>query len=106
MADESIHDLVAFAIVNLGVQVDLDFYYKLTPSDPLYSALLKAYSDKLDRENRRVAMICAVIANCTQGGQKKYEIDDFMPKNPVDEEMKIKANFKAYAAMHNEASGG
>jgi hypothetical protein len=93
------HDIVAFAVVELNVPISLDTLYTMSPNDPLYKALMEAWKRKQNREDARVGLICAVIANCIGGGKKKYEPKDFMPKEPKtikEQEEDIKSNFTRY----------
>ena len=101
--DLSLHSLIAFAIVNLNVSVGLDFYENLTFSDPLYKAIYTAWEAKERRTDARYALICAVLANCHSGGQKKFTVDDFMPqKQKQTSEDEIRANFLQYE-MYRQA---
>jgi hypothetical protein len=99
--DASAHDIVAFAIVELNVPVSLDVLYAMSPTDPLYKALIEAWKSKEQRTDARTALLCAVIANCMGSGKKKYEPKDFMPKEPKtvqEQEADIKSNFMRYMA--------
>jgi hypothetical protein len=95
----SAHDIVAFACVELNVAIPFDRLYAMSPTDPLYKALINAWKEKEKRADFRTALICSVLANCMGGGKKKYEPKDFMPKNSKstqDSENDIKANFIKY----------
>jgi hypothetical protein len=97
----SAHDIVAFAIVELNVPISLDVLYAMSPTDPLYKALMDAWKEKEKREDARTALLCAVIANSIGGGKKKFEPKDFMPKEPKtlkEQEAEIKSNFLRYMA--------
>lgn len=97
----SAHDIVAFAVVELNVPISLDQLYAMSPSDPLYKALVDAWKAKEKRADARTALLCAVMANCMGGGKKKYEPSDFMPKEPKklkDQESDIKSQFMRYMA--------
>jgi hypothetical protein len=101
MKNTSAHDIVAFAIVELNVPIALEDLYKMSPTDPLYSALMRIWQEKEKRADSRTALLCAVIANCMGGGKKKYEPSDFMPKEPKsvkDSEAEIKSQFLRYTA--------
>ena len=101
MSDEiNAHDLVAFAIVELNVNVPLDTFYNLNPNDKLYRSLVNAWENKQRREDGRIGLLCAVIAN-SAGSTKNYQPADFMPKKAKtkqDSEVEIKANFEKYNA--------
>lgn len=100
MNNISANDIVAFAVVNLGIQLPIDRYYEMTPSDPLYVSLMKAYKDREKKQDQRTALICAIIANCMAGGNgKKYNVDDFMPHEPKTEEQQV-AELKAYMVQY------
>jgi hypothetical protein len=101
MKKVSAHDIVAFAIVELNVPIALDDLYKMSPTDPLYTALMTVWREKEKRADARNALLCAVMANCMGGGKKKYEPSDFMPKEPKkieDQESEIKSQFIRYMA--------
>lgn len=94
--DVSAHSIVAFAVVNLGIQMPIERFYEMSPTDPLYSALVKAYKDKEKRSDYRTALVCAVIANCLGAGDnKRFSVDDFMPREPKSEDQCV-AELKAY----------
>lgn len=99
MKKYSAHDIVAFACVELNVPIPLETLYAMTPTDPLYLALLEAWKERETRKDARNAVLCCIIANCMGGGKKKYEPKDFMPKTAKttkDNEAEIKANFLKY----------
>lgn len=101
MKKPSAHDIVAFAIVELNVPIALEDLYKMSPTDPLYTALVSVWKEKEKRADARTALLCAVMANCMGGGKKKYEPSDFMPKEPKtvkDQESDIKSQFMRYMA--------
>jgi len=101
MKNISATDIVAFAIVELNVPIPLEDLYKMSPTDPLYTALMSAWKEKEKRADARTALLCAVMANCMGGGKKKYEPSDFMPKEPKsvkDQESEIKSQFMRYMA--------
>lgn len=105
MKKPTAHDIVAFAIVELNVPVALDDLYKMSPTDPLYTALISAWKEKEKRADARTALICAVMANCMGGGKKKYEPKDFMPKEPktaTEQENEIKTQFMKYMASKSD----
>lgn len=103
--EASMADFVAFAIVNLNVTVDLEYFEGLSFTDPVYTALMKAWKDKQHRDDQRVGLLCAVIANCMGGGKKTYQPKDFMPKKPLTED-DIKANFQRVAALQKAQQMG
>lgn len=46
-------------------------------------SLYKAYQEKKEIEDRRTALVCAVIANCFRDNKHKaFQIKDFMPTKP------------------------
>jgi hypothetical protein len=101
----SAHDIVAFAIVELNVPVALEDLYKMSPSDPLYIALVGAWKEKEKRADFRTALLCSVMANCMGGGKKKYEPKDFMPqpdKNVNEQEADIKSQFIKYMSSKKD----
>ena len=101
MKNISAHQIVAFAIVELNVPIALEDLYNMSPTDPLYTALIDVWKEKEKRADARNALLCAVIANCMGGGKKKYEPSDFMPKEPKtvkDQELDIKSQFMRYMA--------
>lgn len=92
-------DIVAFGVVELGVQLPIDDLYKMSPTDPLYAALVKAWKSRERRIDQRNAMLCCIVANCAGN---KTSIRDFMPPEPVsreEQEAVIKANFIKYATL-------
>ncbi len=99
MKKQNAHDLLAWAIVELGIQVPLETFYNMSPNDPLFLALTRAWRIKERRQDSRIALLCAVIAN-SAGSKKKLEIKDFMPKDPIldtqEQEERIKKNFLKY----------
>jgi hypothetical protein len=101
--NNSAHDLIAFAIVECNVSVELEFFQNLSPTDPLYKAILNAWKEKQRRDDARTALICAVIANCNSDGKKKYEVKDFMPSVPKtteESEREIKSNFMRFKSIN------
>lgn len=94
----SAHDIVAFACVELNVPIPLELLYNMTPTDPLYKALVEAFKARERRLDGRNALLCAVIANCMTSGKKKFEPKDFLPKASKDyeDESDLKANFIKY----------
>jgi len=105
MKNSSAHDIVAFACVELNVPIPLDTLYAMSPNDPLYIALLNAWKAREHREDARVGLMCAIIANCMGGGKKKYEPSDFMPKEPKpvkQQESEIKTQFMQYMASKKD----
>lgn len=97
----SAHDITAFAVVELNVPLPIELFYDMSMTDPLYQSLMKAWKDKQKRLDGRNALLCAVIANCMGSGNKKFEISDFMPKEPKTTEQ-MEAELKAALTMHNE----
>ncbi len=80
-------DIVAFAIVELNVPIPLEDLYKMSPTDPLYTALMSAWKEKEKRADARTALL--------------YEPSDFMPKEAKtvkDQELDIKSQFMRYMA--------
>lgn len=73
----------------------------MTVNDPLYVSLIKAYKEKERKADQRNALLCAIIANCMGGGQKKFEISDFMPKEQKTEEQ-MAAELKAYLSQYED----
>lgn len=87
---------MAFGVVELNTPLPFDLLCEMSPTDPLYRALVKAWKEKERRLDNRNAMLCCVIAN-TQGNKTKPE--DFLPKTiktTEEVESDIKANFQAY----------
>jgi hypothetical protein len=90
--------IVAWAIVNLGVVLPVETLFDMSPHDPLYVELMKAWRDKEEREDRRTALLCTIIAN-VQGN--KCKIEDFLPrkvKTTEEQEAELKANLMAYSS--------
>lgn len=94
----SAFDIVAFGVINFGVDLPIELLFEMSPSDPLYQALMRAWKDKEEREDRRNALLCCIIAN-VQGN--KTTVEDFMPKSKTsdDKEAEIKANLMKYNAV-------
>lgn len=57
-------------------------YWALSPRDLYW--LARQLELREERENRRTALICAVVANglLRKPQGKPFEVDDFMPKRP------------------------
>lgn len=105
MKKYSAHDIVAFACVELNVPIPLESLYAMTPTDPLYMALLEAWKEREHRKDARNAVLCCIIANSMGSGKKKYEPKDFMPKTPkttTENEAEIKANFLKYMSTKQQ----
>jgi hypothetical protein len=102
----SAHDIIAFACVELNVQIPLETLYAMTPNDALYKSLIEAWKAKEQRTDARIGLICSVLANCMGSGKKKFEPKDFMPKTPKtnkENEQELKANFIKYnEALRNK----
>jgi hypothetical protein len=95
----SAFDIVAFGVINFGVDLPIELLFDMSPDDLLYQALMKAWKDKEEREDRRNALLCCIIAN-VQGNKTKVE--DFMPKTSktIEEtESELKANLMKYNAV-------
>jgi hypothetical protein len=98
--EASIYDVIAFAIVNLGVQLPYSKLLELTACDPLYKALVDAWQQKERRIDQRNALVCLVTAKCA--GAEHAKLQDFMPTTPqTQEEMEaeLKSSLIAYDVM-------
>lgn len=99
------NDLLAFAVVELGVQVPYEQLLKMSPTSELWKSMLETWKRKIDREERRNAMILCAISR-TMGGNKTAKVSDFYTplaemnrtviQNTVQD--KVKAIFARYNA--------
>ena len=95
----SAHDIVAFAVAEGWTLLPYETLLAMSPADTLYKSLIEAYKNKKRKEDSRAALICAIIANCMGSGQKKFDVDDFMPKEAKTEEQQV-AELKAAFAQY------
>lgn len=103
----SAHDILAFCILELGCNLPYEVAQELSPSDPLYKALMDAWKEKEHRKDLRNALLCAVIANSFNNTKKKIKVEDFLPKTSKtteENESQIKSNFIKYMDLrrHNQ----
>lgn len=104
MHKETATDIVAWAIVNLQVQVPLDYFLNISPTSDLYSALVRQWKIKCDMETERYAMIACTVAN-SMGGNKLKARDFYNPLSDhfAQSELKAKeASLKNYLIRHND----
>ena len=100
--ERNAHDALAFLIVECNVPLPYEVAENLSVKDPLYEALVNAWTYKKERESYQTALLCMVINN-SQGGKSK--ITDFMPKRQMtaaEKEAELIANIQAYNANQKQ----
>lgn len=79
----------------------------MSPTDPLYQALVKAWKARERRLDYRTGLVCAILCNVMGSGKKQFNAEDFMPVEPIsreDEERALKANLAAYSIAQSKIS--
>lgn len=62
-----------------GLRLSLSDFYALTPRE--YQSVFEAWKQQQKKEDHRIGLICAVMANLQAGKKNKsFTPEDFMPK--------------------------